>query len=155
MQIKQKFTRLLFYLMPGNPMTDELVPKAHTNHATLKFTLPVLTITGQAIMDTAWSMLLIVIIHDNLALVTQCCHLPLAGAQLNPLHLIHPTGQASSTLRSSTRKRQQQSSSDVLLPLLQYRISERLVSRTFPLWTIRFYTVCHSSIAISLSLKSP
>lgn len=55
------------------PLPERLpVPKVHTRHATIKFTLPVLTVMGQAITDIAVSVLPIVI---TLPLVIQYCHL--------------------------------------------------------------------------------
>jgi hypothetical protein len=92
---KQKFSWLIIFLLPGNITVDQPVPKVHMRHTTIKSILLVLTIAGQAIMDTALSTLPTEDNYDHLAsfdsvLPHGSCY---SRAKLNPLNLIHPTEQ--------------------------------------------------------------
>lgn len=60
---------LLIYFILVNIMIHSSVPKVHTNHMTIKFTLPVLPITGQFITNIALSLMRIIITMITLPLL--------------------------------------------------------------------------------------
>lgn len=75
--------------MLGNTMTDWLIPKVHTSYATIKFTFPLLTNTGQGSMNIALSMLptaIPEITFDNSALPPDPCYLgPIKWGPIKPI----------------------------------------------------------------------
>lgn len=116
------------------------------SHASMEFTLPVLTITGRAIMATALSTLPVKITTITLSLESQCYHLDAAISVLvNPLHLTHPAEQQCLHPKVLHKERVTSELSDVLVPhplprFASYRISDCPVFWAFPLWDSRFYT---------------
>lgn len=105
-RLNKKCCRLFIYFMPVNTMIDMSVPKVHMSHSTVKFTFPMLTITG-CIMDTALSMLPIMITTIILSWTMQCYPgplLPWGLAKPIAFNMSHWRA-ASTTLRSGKRKR--------------------------------------------------
>lgn len=101
MQLKQNCSMLLFCFISGNTMIEP-------SHATIKIPLPVLPITGQAIVDIALSVL------PNMITSTPCLWLLSAATwpQLLWVPIIKPIAfnspnwaAASLTLRSSAKKK--------------------------------------------------
>lgn len=119
------------------------------SHTTIEFTLPVLTIMGQAIMGIALSMLPITITMITLPLVIQSATWPLL--------LRGPTKLAFNSSNWAAEKGRQWSSADVLVPLtiLCHRGFVKGVSSgpSSHCGSLGFSQHTHSKIAVSLSLK--
>lgn len=91
--------------MPGSTVIDYPGPKVHTSPATIKITVSVPPMTGQAVVDIALFMLPTVITTITLPLVIHCCHPASATSGPSLSHQFITRAAASLTIRSSTRKK--------------------------------------------------